>query len=240
MGSEPPADETLMQHVQKGNWRSYYQIETKNLKTGRVLTNRHATHDNLEFVNVDQRKMQYLYSDPDGYHFMDTESYEQIQLDEGQIGDAKNFILPDSVVSVELFEDRPLGVDKSRFEIAHPVVEGRAVQQELDTIRLGGEHVLVAGEGLERPGPDVGVGVVARQHEQPLQVRRVAGAVGFNVRTGDYHVFKSKAVIVGAGGASSLARSDGRFRPLSKMLVLTKPGHNTEQPICVPSVCKST
>jgi len=38
---------------------------------------------------------------------------------------------------------------------------------------------------------------------------RVAGAVGFNVRTGDYHVFKSKAVIVGAGGASNI------FKPRS-------------------------
>jgi len=54
--------------------------------------------------------MQYLYEDGGNYHFMDMESYEQIELSEEFIEDAKPYLLPETEVLVEFHEQRPLNV----------------------------------------------------------------------------------------------------------------------------------
>ena len=61
-----------MEHHKPGKGPALYQITLKNLSTGRVLTNRFSTHEDLEYVNVDSRPMQYLYRDGDLHVFMDT------------------------------------------------------------------------------------------------------------------------------------------------------------------------
>jgi elongation factor P len=60
---------------------------------------------------LDTRKMQFLYADGDAHHFMDTESYEQTHLTAETLGDAVNYLLPDSVITVQLFESDPVGID---------------------------------------------------------------------------------------------------------------------------------
>ena len=98
-------------HVTKGNKRSYYQIDMKNLKTGRVLTSRFATHDDLEFVNVDTRAMQYLYRDGEVHVFMDNETYEQLMISHADIEDEIQFIKDNQNVRVNLVEEKPISLD---------------------------------------------------------------------------------------------------------------------------------
>lgn len=100
-----------MQHVQKGNWRSYYQIETKNLKTGRVLTNRYATHDDLEYVNVEQRSMQYLYREGDNHCFMDNDTYEQIMIANDEIEEEIPFMKLNIEVNIHFVDSMPIAVN---------------------------------------------------------------------------------------------------------------------------------
>ena len=52
---------------------------------------------------LDTRKMQFLYADGDTHHFMDTETYEQTHLTAETLGDAVNYLLSDSVITVQLF-----------------------------------------------------------------------------------------------------------------------------------------
>ena len=52
---------------------------------------------------LDERAMQYLYRDGDSFHFMDTESYEQLHISEEALGDAVNYIVPDAVINVEFY-----------------------------------------------------------------------------------------------------------------------------------------
>jgi elongation factor P len=54
--------------------------------------------------------MTYLYNDADGYHFMNTESYEQVALTEEVLGDAVGYLLPEAVIKVEFFEGNPIGI----------------------------------------------------------------------------------------------------------------------------------
>lgn len=100
-----------MDHVTPGKGRAHVQTKLRNFFDGTQTEMRFRSSDDVEKVALESKQMQYLYSDGDGYHFMDTTTYEQIQLDDEQIGDAKNYIIPDSVVMMEWFEDRALGVE---------------------------------------------------------------------------------------------------------------------------------
>ena len=52
-----------------------------------------------------------MYADGDGHHFMDTESYEQVQLIADTLGDSVNYLLPDSTITVAFFEGDPVGIE---------------------------------------------------------------------------------------------------------------------------------
>ncbi|MEL6141447.1 MAG: elongation factor P [Bacteroidota bacterium] len=70
------------QHVKPGKGAAFVRTKLKSLTTGRVLDNTFPAGHKIEEVRVERHKMQYLYSDDMGYHFMDTETYEQAALDE--------------------------------------------------------------------------------------------------------------------------------------------------------------
>jgi len=55
--------------------------------------------------------MQYLYNDTNGYHFMDTESYEQIQMSADELGDSVGFLKPDMNIHVEFYGEKPVGIE---------------------------------------------------------------------------------------------------------------------------------
>ena len=60
---------------------------------------------------MDTREMQYLYDDAAGYHFMDTENYEQIIFSKEDLGEMVHFLIADLKVKVEMFDGKPVGVD---------------------------------------------------------------------------------------------------------------------------------
>ncbi|HKX12380.1 MAG TPA: elongation factor P, partial [bacterium] len=66
----------------------------------------------------------------DGYHFMNTENYEQVQLNAKDLGDAINFLLPDTVIDVQFYEEKPIGIQLPKimeFEIieTEPALKGQ-------------------------------------------------------------------------------------------------------------------
>jgi elongation factor P len=111
-----------MDHVTPGKGRAHVQTKLRNIIDGTQTEMRFRSSDDVEKIALESKQMQYLYSDGDGYHFMDTTTYEQVQLDEDHIGDAKNYIVPETVVMMEWFEGRALGVELP------PVVELKVVE----------------------------------------------------------------------------------------------------------------
>ena len=85
--------------------------------------------------------MQFLYADGDAYHFMDTETFEQIRLTRDTLGDAVQYLLPDSVITVELFDEAPVGislpltVDLAVVETA-PAIKGATASAQLKPAQL--------------------------------------------------------------------------------------------------------
>jgi elongation factor P len=97
-------------HITPGNWRGMVQTKLRKLSSGTQLENRFRSEDKVERVTLEQHEMEFLYQADDEYHFMNTESYEQIILRSEDLGDAVNYLSPNLKVMVEFYEGNPIGV----------------------------------------------------------------------------------------------------------------------------------
>ncbi len=102
---------TDIQHLTPGNKRGLVQTKMKRLKDGISAENRFRSDDTVEKAVLEQRKMQYLYSQNGMYHFMDTENYEQIAMSDEMLGENVDFLLADTMVMVEMHENSPIGIE---------------------------------------------------------------------------------------------------------------------------------
>ncbi len=100
-----------MQHITPGNWRGMVQTRLRSLRTGSNTEMRFRSEDEVAKAMLESKQMQYLYHDHHGYHFMDTESYEQVALADDVLGDTMSYILPESTVNMEWVESKPVGVE---------------------------------------------------------------------------------------------------------------------------------
>ncbi|HEY3569041.1 MAG TPA: elongation factor P [Thermoanaerobaculia bacterium] len=99
------------QHVTPGNLRGFVQAKMRNLRNGNSFEHRFSSTEKVERAILDTQQMEYLYSDPSGHHFMNQESYEQITLDDETLGDSMLYLLPNTVIQIDFYEDRAVGID---------------------------------------------------------------------------------------------------------------------------------
>jgi elongation factor P len=83
--------------------------------TGNQFERTFRSVDNFEAAVLQEKKMQFLYTEEDRYCFMDNTSYEQIFLTADQVGDAAHFLIDNLEVEILLFEDKPLGISLPNF-----------------------------------------------------------------------------------------------------------------------------
>jgi elongation factor P len=112
------------QHRTPGNLRAFVQAKLRNLKTGSSTEVRFSSTENVERAILDEHEMEYLYSDGDMHHFMNTETFDQIALDAEALGDAVGYLVPGTKIQVEFFENQPIGVELP------PVVELTVVETQ--------------------------------------------------------------------------------------------------------------
>ncbi|HEY8517179.1 MAG TPA: elongation factor P [Candidatus Binatia bacterium] len=101
---------TSVTHVTPGNWRGMVQTKMRSLRSGNSTEHRFRSEDKVDRVTLEQHEMEYLYSDGDRYHFMNTENYEQIELSAEDLGDAAKYLTPNQRLNVEFYESTPIGV----------------------------------------------------------------------------------------------------------------------------------
>ena len=99
------------EHRTPGNLRAFVQARMRNLRTGALSDHRFRSEDNVERAMLDETEMQYLYSDGDSYHFMNTATYDQVHLHKDVLGDRALFLVPDVMLKVVYFEGRPVDVE---------------------------------------------------------------------------------------------------------------------------------
>jgi len=97
-------------HTQPGKGGAYLQVELRNLRDGSKLNERFRASENVEKIRLDQREHQFLFGDGDSYTFMDTESYEQVELNADQLGDQAAYLQDGMAVYIESHEGSILGV----------------------------------------------------------------------------------------------------------------------------------
>jgi len=99
------------QHRTPGKGRALVQLKLRNLMSGVSYDVRYGATENVERARLEQHEMEYLYAEGNLHYFMNTESFEQIPLDDEVLGDLLNFMLPGIVIQVEFFEGKPMGVE---------------------------------------------------------------------------------------------------------------------------------
>ena len=97
-------------HRTPGNKRAAMQTKMRNLRTGSMIDYRFRAEDSLEKVTVDEVEFEYLYSDGEGHHFMNTQNYEQLALQNDVVGDTKDYLIPNMPVKIEYFDEKAIGV----------------------------------------------------------------------------------------------------------------------------------
>ena len=100
-----------VEHRTPGNLRAFIQAKLRNLRTGAMFEHRFRSGDAVEKITVDEVQMEFLYSDGDDYYFMNTENYEQINLNKDILGDAVDYLIANLQIKVEFFDDKPVGVE---------------------------------------------------------------------------------------------------------------------------------
>lgn len=106
---------TDFQFVKPGKGQALYRTKLRNLLTGNQYERTFRSNDKFEKAALVERSMQFLYSQGDEYHFMDTKNYEQIAITKEQLGDDTNFLIDNMEVQVLLFNERPIGVTLPNF-----------------------------------------------------------------------------------------------------------------------------
>jgi translation elongation factor P len=137
------------QAVKPGKGGAFNQVEMKNLIDGTKLNERFRASETVERVRLEQKDFQFLYEEGDALVFMDTESYEQLELQKDFVGDRRAFLQDGMMVTVELYEERPIGIslpDQVTLAVAEadPVVKGQtAASSYKPAVLENGVRILV-------------------------------------------------------------------------------------------------
>ncbi len=99
------------QHVKPGKGGAFVRTKLKNVRTGAVIDRTYRADEKLGQAIIDKREMQYLYREGNHHVFMDTESYEQMHVDEAALGEAARYVKEGDSVLVQMYKNDIVGVD---------------------------------------------------------------------------------------------------------------------------------
>lgn len=135
--------------VKPGKGGAFNQVELKNLIDGTKLNERFRASETVERVRLEQKDFQYLYQQGEMLVFMDNETFEQLELQKDFVGERSAFLQDGMTVTVELYEEKPIGVslpDQVTLTIAEadPVVKGQtAASSYKPAVMENGVRVMV-------------------------------------------------------------------------------------------------
>ncbi|MDO5620517.1 MAG: elongation factor P [Paracoccus sp. (in: a-proteobacteria)] len=143
-------------HVKPGKGGAFAQVELKNLRDGRKLNERFRSEDKVEQVRLEQKDQQFLYETDGRLVFMDSDTYEQTELDAELLGDRRPFLQDGMMATVEYYGEEALSVSLPQKVICkivetEPVVKGQtAANSYKPAILDNGVRIMVppfVGEG---------------------------------------------------------------------------------------------
>jgi elongation factor P len=97
-------------HHTPGNLRAMVQAKLKNVRTGSTFEHRFRAADSVERASMETHDLEFLYQGGDTYHFMNTENYDQLEMDEEALGDNAQWMQPGMRIQAEYYDGRPIGI----------------------------------------------------------------------------------------------------------------------------------
>ena len=88
------------ENIHPGKGTPVSQIEMRRISDGVKISERYKTTDQVEKATIEERNYTFLYEDGDGYHFMNPESYDQVQVSKDVVGDAAAYLQPEMTVKL--------------------------------------------------------------------------------------------------------------------------------------------
>ncbi len=99
------------QHIKMGRGSAQVRLKFRDVRTGAIFEQTFQAGTRFNRARVERRPMQYLYNDGEFYHFMNTETYEQVAVPAEKVSDAARFLRESDVVDVVLYGDEVIGIE---------------------------------------------------------------------------------------------------------------------------------
>jgi elongation factor P len=97
-------------HHTPGNLRAMVQAKLKNLRNGNSFEHRFRAADSIDPASMETHDLEFLYQGGDTYHFMNTENYDQLEMDDEMLGDNAQWMQPGMKIQAEYYDGRPIGI----------------------------------------------------------------------------------------------------------------------------------
>jgi elongation factor P len=97
-------------HHTPGNLRAMVQAKLKNLRTGNSFEHRFRAADSIDPASMETHDLEFMYQGGETYHFMNTETYDQLEMDEEMLGDNAQWMQPGMKIQAEYYDGRPIGI----------------------------------------------------------------------------------------------------------------------------------
>ena len=137
------------ENIHPGKGTPVSQIEMRRISDGVKVSERYKTTDQVEKATVEERNFTYLYEDGDGFHFMNPETYDQVQVSKDIVGDGAAYLQENMVVKLSLHDMNPIALtlpQRATFEVVEtePVTKGQTASSSYKpAVVEGGIRVMV-------------------------------------------------------------------------------------------------
>ena len=99
------------QHRTPGNLRAFVQMSIRSIKTGKTADVRFSSTEKVDVVPMVTRKMEFSYKDGEDFVFSDPETYETVSVTPEMVGDAKNYLTENAMVTITFVEEKVASID---------------------------------------------------------------------------------------------------------------------------------
>lgn len=128
-------------HRTPGKGNACMQTRLKNIQNGKNLEKRFLSSERVEKAQLRTKKMQYLYKENNDYIFMDTETFDQLPLDDEMLGGGKNFLIDGEEYPVTFHEENPVGIElpttvSLKVTTAPPVIKKATATSSMSPVEL--------------------------------------------------------------------------------------------------------
>ena len=115
LDNDEPFTIVEFQHVKPGKGGAFVRTRLKSLVTGNVLDRTFKSGDKVEVPDMEEKEMQYMYKEGVNYYFMDVNTYDQLFIEEENLGDATNYLKEGLTINVSFYRGKAIGVDLPNF-----------------------------------------------------------------------------------------------------------------------------